>query len=93
MDTVKDNKDVKLLKDELWTRWVTTKAEVVVIRWNQVIKETTLLEEIRRNQTRKQEVWKELEKDKEQAWEDNKIVYIKEKIYIPNNQKIWEQIL
>jgi len=34
-----------------------------------------------------------LEKDNGQAWKDNRIVYMKEKIYIPNNQKIEEQIL
>ena len=45
-----------MLKDELQKRRVITEAEVVVIRGNQVVKETTLLEEIRRNQTRKQEV-------------------------------------
>jgi len=64
-----DNKDVKLLKDKLWTR--TTEAEVVVIQRNQVVEETTLLEEIRRNQMREQKVQKKLEKDKDQAWEDN----------------------
>ena len=28
-----------------------------------------------------------------QSWGDNGIVYIEERIYIPNNKKIWEQIL
>jgi len=36
---------------------------------------------------------KELEKDNEQVWEDNRIVYIEEKIYILNNKKIQEQVL
>ena len=34
-----------------------------------------------------------MEKDEEQTWEDNRIVYIDRKIYIPNNKKIQEQIL
>ena len=38
-----------MLKDKLWTRQVSMEAEVVVIRENQVVEETTLLEEIRRN--------------------------------------------
>jgi len=46
------------------------------------------LKEIRRNQTKEQEIQKKLEKDKGQAWENNRIVYIKEKIYVPNNWKI-----
>jgi len=40
---------------------------MIVIRGNQVVKETTLLEEIRRNQTREQEVQRKLEKDEGQA--------------------------
>ena len=88
MDTIEDNKDVKLLKDKLWTRRVTIEAEVIVIRGNQVVKESTLLEEIRRNQTREQEVQKELEKNEEQAWEENGIVYVEGRIYASNNKKI-----
>jgi len=37
---------------------------VIVIKRNQMVEKITLLKEIRRNQTRKQEVKKELEKDK-----------------------------
>jgi len=40
---------------------------MIVIRGNQVVKETILLEEIRRNQTREQEVQRKLEKDEGQA--------------------------
>jgi len=61
---------------------------VVIIRRNQVVKKTTLLKEIRRNQMREQEIQKKLEKNKEQTWEDNGIVYMDGKIYIPNNWKI-----
>jgi len=34
-----------------------------------------------------------LEKKDSQAWEDNSIIYVEERIYIPNNKKIQEQIL
>jgi len=43
------------------------------------------LEEIKRNQIKEQEIQKGLEKNKGQAWKDNGIVYIEEKIYVPNN--------
>ena len=56
-------------------------------RKNHIIKGNT------KNNTKEQEVLKELEKDEGQVWEDDGIIYIEEKIYIPNNQKIWEQIL
>jgi len=37
-------------------------------------------------------VLKKLEKDEGQAWEDNGIVYVEERIYILNSQRIQEQI-
>ena len=55
VDTVKDNKDIQLLKKEMWIRKITI-VEVTIIQRNQVVEETTLLEEIQRNHTRKQEV-------------------------------------
>ena len=57
------------------------------------MEETTLLEKIQRNNTKKQEVVKGLERNNEQAWKEDRIVYIEGRIYIPNNQKIQEQIL
>ena len=40
-----------------------TEAEVVIFRGNQVVEETILLEEIWKNNTRKQEVQKKLDKE------------------------------
>jgi len=56
VDMTEDNKDIKMLKNELWTRRISIEVRVVMIRKNQVVEETTLLEEIKRNQTREQEV-------------------------------------
>jgi len=47
-----------------------------VLRRNQVVEKTILLDEIRRNQTREQKVQKKLEKYNGQAWENNGIVYV-----------------
>ena len=49
-----DNKDVQLLKKELWTRRTT--AEVMMLNRNQTTDNLDLLEEIQRNNTREQEV-------------------------------------
>ena len=46
MDTKDDNKDIKMLKDKLWTRRIYMKAKVIIFRENQVVEETTLLEKI-----------------------------------------------
>ena len=47
-----------------------------MIQRNQVIEETTLLEEIQQNETKEQEVCRELEKEDGQLWEENGIVYV-----------------
>ena len=67
MNTTDYNKDIKMLKDELWTRRIHIEVKVIMLRKNQVREETTLLDKIRRNQTREQEVQKELDKDNRQA--------------------------
>ena len=92
VDTKDDNKDIKMLKDKLWIRKVNKEIEVIIFRENQLVTETILLEEICKNNMKKQ-VQNELEKKDGQACEDNRVVYIEERIYIPNNRKIWEQIL
>ena len=92
VDTQDDNKDVQMLKEELWTRRQTL-AEVTLLWRNKVVEETTLLEEIWQNGTRENEVIKKLKKEGGQIWEDNEIIYINRRIYIPNNRKIREQIL
>ena len=56
VNTTDDNKNIKMLKDELWTRRISIEAEVAIFRGNQVVEETTLLDKIRRNQIREQEV-------------------------------------
>ena len=60
---------------------------------NQVVEETTLLEEIQWNGAKEQEVLKELEKEDRQSWEENGIVYMNRRIYVPNNRKIKDNIL
>jgi len=42
---------------------------------------------------REQEVQKKLKKYNGQVWKDNRIVYVKERIYVSNNRKIQEQVL
>ena len=92
VNTTDDNKDIQMLKDEMWNRRQIS-AEVKIIQKSQVVEETTILEEIRRNRTKEQEVCKELEKEDGQLFKEDRIVYVDGRIYIPNNQKIRERIL
>ena len=77
-----------MLKNDLWTKRVNTEVEVIVLRENQVVKEIILLDDFWKNNTRKQEVQKELEKEDRQAWKNNRVIYIEERIYVINKQKI-----
>ena len=92
INTTDNNKDIQMLKKEMWTRKQIT-AEIEMIQGNQVVKETIILEEIWWNRTRELEVCRELEKENRQSWEENEIVYVDGRIYMPNNQNIKEKIL
>jgi len=45
VNTKEDNKDIQMLKEEIWSRQQIT-ADITIIQRNQVAEETTLLEEI-----------------------------------------------
>ena len=92
INTTDDNKDIQILKDEMQTRKQIS-AEVKMIQRSQIVEETTILKEIRKNRTKEQEVCKELEKEDGQLFEEDGIIYVDRRIYVLNNQKIRERIL
>ena len=79
-----DNKNILILKEEIWTKRQIM-AEVTLIRKNQKVEKTTLLEKIQRNNIKEQEVVKEFENNNRQVWEEDRIVYIERRIYVLNN--------
>ena len=85
------NKDVWLLKEELWTRKII--AEVTMLEKTIIMDKLEILEGTKRNNTREQEVVQALEKDDGLSWEQDRIVYMEGRIYIPNNKKLKEKIL
>jgi len=60
VDIQSDNKDVQMLKEELWTRRTT--AEITILKRNKTIGNFDLLEEIQRNNTKEHKVEQELKK-------------------------------
>jgi len=54
VDTQEDNKDVKILKEELWTRRTT--AKIMMLKRYKSLENSNLLEEIQRNNTKEQKV-------------------------------------
>jgi len=86
-----DNKDIQLLKERLWSRRIT--AEITMIGRKTTAEECDVIKEIQRNSTREKEVVQALEKQDRLTWEEDGVVYMEGRIYIPNNKRIREEIL
>jgi len=52
------------------------------------VEKDNILKEIRRNAIREKEVIQALKKEYVLTWEEDRVVYMEERIYIPNNKKI-----
>ena len=86
-----DNKDVQLLKDEIWARRTT--AKITMLGRKVMPEEGDILKKIQKNNTREKEVVQALEKKDRLTWEEDGVAYIEGKIYIPNNKDLKEEIL
>ena len=88
VNTKKDNKDVQLLKDEMWTRKMTVK--ITMLGQKVMIEESSI---IQKNNTREKEIAQALEKKDGLVWEEDGVAYMKGRIYVLNNKKLREEIL
>jgi len=86
-----DNKNVQLLKEEMWSRRTT--AEITMIGRKTTAEECDIFREIWKNNMREKEVTQALERQDGLTWEEDKVVYMEGRIYVPNNKKIREEIL
>ena len=68
-------------------------AEITMIKRKATAEESNILKEIRRNMTREREVIQALRKKDGLTWEEDRIVYMDGRIYMPNNRKTRETIL
>ena len=91
VNTKEDNKDVQLLKDEIWTRKTTVK--ITMLGRKMMIEESNIVKRIRNNNTREKEITQALEKKDGLAWEEDGMAYMEGRIYVPNNRKLREEIL
>ena len=88
VNTKEDNKDIQLLKEELFSRRTT--AEIMMMGRKTTVDEYDIIKEIRRNNTREKEVIQALKKEDGLTWEEDRVVYIEGRIYVPNSKKIRE---
>ena len=84
VNTKEDNKDVQLLKDEMWTRKTTVK--ITILERKVMTEESDIVKRIQKNNTREKEVTQALEKKDGMAYMDGRI-------YVPNDRKLREEIL
>ena len=75
----------------MWTRKTTVK--ITMLGRKVIAKESDIVKKIQKNNTREKEVTQALEKKDGLAQEEDKMAYIEERIYVPNNKKIREEIL
>ena len=83
-----DNKDIQLLKDEMWSR--KTVGEIRVFK-DRKMEETDIIKRIKRNGTREKEILQALQKKDGSAWEEDEVAYMEGRIYVPNNKNIMIQ--
>ena len=57
------------------------------------LEEDDILRKIRKNNTREKEVVQALEKKNGLTWEEDEVVYMEGRIYVPNNKDLKEEIL
>ena len=61
VDTKEDNKDIQLLKDEMWSRKIVGKIRIFDNR--KVVKEMDIIKRIKKNRTREKEIVQALQKE------------------------------
>jgi len=91
VDTREDNKDMQLLKDEMWTRKSASK--IKVFKERKKADKSDILKKIRKNNTREKEIVQAMKREDGLAWEEDDVVYIEGRIYVPNNKDLKEEIL
>jgi len=91
VNTKEDNKDIQLLKDEMWTRKTT--ARIMMLGQKVMPEEGDILKKIRKNNTREKEVTQALERNDRLTWEEDGVAYMEGRVYIPNNKELKEEIL
>jgi len=90
-NTKEDNKDVQLLKDEMWTRKTT--AKVTMLGRKVMTEESDIIKKIQKNNTKEKKVVQALEKNDGLIWEENRVAYMEGRVYVPNNKELREEIL
>ena len=75
----------------MWTRKTTGK--IMMLGRKVMTEENNIVKKIWRNNIREKEIVQVLEKKDGLAWEEDRMAYMEERIYVPNNKKLRKEIL
>jgi len=75
----------------MWTRKTIDK--IMMLGRKVMTEESNIVKKIHKNNIREKEITQALEKKDRLAWEEDRMAYMKERIYVPNNKKLREEIL
>jgi len=75
----------------MWTR--KTIGKIMMLGRKVMTEENNIVKKIRRNNIREKEIVQVLEKKDGLAWEEDRMAYMEERIYMPNNKKLRKEIL
>jgi len=75
----------------MWTRKTT--AKVTMLGRKAMTEEGNIIKKIWKNNTREKEVAQALEKNDGLTWEEDRVVYMEGRVYVPNNKELREEIL
>ena len=75
----------------MWSRKIVGKIRMFDDK--KMVEETDIIKRIKKNKTREKEMVQALQKKDGLAWEEDEVVYMEGRIYVPNNKDIKEEIL
>jgi len=75
----------------MWSRKSVGKIQIFDNR--KVMEEMDIIKKIKKNRTREKKIVQALQKENGLAWEEDEVVYMEGRIYVPNNKDIKEEIL
>ena len=70
-----------------------SKSKIQVFEGKKRVDESDIIKKIRKNNTREKEIVQAMKRENGLAWEEDDVVYMEGRIYVPNNKDLKEEIL
>jgi len=67
-----------------------SKSKIQVFKGKKRVNESDIIKKIRKNNTREKEIVQAMKRENGLAWEEDDVVYMEGRIYVPNNKDLKE---